>query len=443
MNSEYYLRRICISFALLIALFAASVVGDERELFPLPETLQPAVEFWTQVYTEVETHSGYVHDSRKLNIVYTTLQFKSHSSPRQQKRAIARIIERYRKALKAVAAGKREDLSEDEKRVVQLWGASASRITLDRAAGDLRFQRGQADRFRDGVIRSGAWEKAILETLHKMGLPDEFAAIPHIESSYNPSVRSQVGATGLWQITQPSGREFIRIDHLVDERLDPLRSTMAAAAILKRNYSVLGSWPLAITAYNSGLSRVRKAVKKTGTSDIGIIVRDYRGPRFRFASRNFYPAFLAAVAISKDTATHFGPLKRDLPLDYQSAEIPAYLEAKVLAKALSVDQSLLKQLNPALRYPIWSGSKYIPKGYAFKFPSIEVSANLSATLDRIALAEGHERQIPDTFYVVQRGDTLSAIAQRFKINIRELVALNNLRSRHRIKAGQSLRLPEA
>jgi len=437
------MRLISASIGLMIALFIASVEGADRELFPLPDKLQPAVDFWTRVYTEVDSNAGYVHDNRNLDIVYDTLNFKPHIKPRRQKKAIAATIQRYRNALRVLAAGKREGLSEYEKTVLELWGESASSEILNTAANNLRFQRGQSDRVRDGVIRSGAWEIAILDTLKNAGIPGALAVIPHIESSYNPLVRSSAGAAGLWQFTRTTGAKYLRVDHVVDERLEPLKSTLAAAALLKRNYEVLNSWPLAITAYNSGLSRVRRAVRETGSKDIGVIVREYKGKRFGFASRNFYAAYLAVVSIAKNVESYFGVLIRNSPEKYQIIEIPAYLEAKVLADRLSIDQDVLKQLNPALQYSVWNGSKYIPKGYYLKLPPNESGDDSSVLLKRIAATEGHEEQIPDTFYIVKNGDTLSAIAQRYKISVQQLVALNNLHSRHRIRAGQSLRLPQA
>ncbi len=436
------MRRLSISTGLLLALIIATVEAADSELFPLPDTLRPAVAFWVRVYTEVDSNAGYIHDSRNLNIVYQALKFKTYSNPRQQKKEIEKAIQRYRTALKALAAGKRKGLNDDEKKVFELWGASAGSERLSTAAKDLRFQRGQADRLRSGVIHSGAWEKEILETLSNTGLPHELAVIPHIESSYNPKVRSPAGAVGLWQFTRRTGTKFLQIDHVVDERLDPLRSTEAAAALLKQYYEALNSWPLAITAYNSGVSRVRRAVRETGTEDIGVIVQKYRGRRFGFASRNFYAAFLAVADIAKNTKSYLGTVKRSGPEDYHLAEIPAFMEAKVVAESLSVDEEVLKQLNPALQYSVWNGSKHIPKGYFLKLPSDQRMADVRTQLARLAATQGYKAQIPDTFYKVKSGDTLSAIALRYRISVRELVRLNNLQSRHRIRVGQSLRLPQ-
>ena len=131
--------------------------------------------------------------------------------------------------------------------------------------------------------------------LARLGLPPELAALPHVESSFDPTAYSKVGAAGLWQFMRSTGRRFLRIDSTVDERLDPFRETEAAAQLLSYNYRLLGSWPLAITAYNHGAEGMRRARDELGTDDIARIVHDYHSPSFGFASRNFYVSFLAAL----------------------------------------------------------------------------------------------------------------------------------------------------
>src|SRR5437763_250276 len=149
---------------------------------------------------------------------------------------------------------------------------------------DVRFQLGQADRFRAGLIRSGAWETHIAQVLANLGLPAELAVLPHVESSFNPAAYSKVGAAGLWQFMRSTGRRYMRIDSAVDDRLDPFRSTEAAAQLLAYNYRVLGTWPLALTAYNHGTAGVRRAKETLGTDDIVRIVRSYNSRTFGFAS---------------------------------------------------------------------------------------------------------------------------------------------------------------
>ena len=156
--------------------------------------------------------------------------------------------------LERLAAGA-SDLTEDEQAVADAFGAEASPARFRQAHDGVRFQLGQADRFREGLLRSGTWEGHIAEVFAERGLPPELAALPHVESSFDPTAYSKVGAAGLWQFMPATGRRYLRIDDAVDERLDPFRATEAAAQLLDFNYRFLGSWPLALTAYNHGAAR--------------------------------------------------------------------------------------------------------------------------------------------------------------------------------------------
>jgi hypothetical protein len=127
-----------------------------------------------------------------------------------------------------------------------------------------------------------------------------------VESSYNVRARSSAGAVGLWQITKPAARRLLHIGRRADERQDPLKATHAAARILKANHASLGSWPLAITAYNHGPGGVARGVREVGSQDISELVSRYRGPAFGFASRNFYAEFLAALEVVSERQLHFG-----------------------------------------------------------------------------------------------------------------------------------------
>src|SRR4029453_14806897 len=156
------------------------------------------------------------------------------------------------------------------------------------AKDELRFQLGQRDKFRDGLVRSGAYEEQMRAVFRENGLPDGLALLPHVESSFNVRAYSKYGAAGVWQFMRGTGRRFMKVDYVIDERLDPITSTRAAARLLRENYGILGSWPLALTAYNHGAAGMNGAVEKVGTSRIEVIIARYDSPSFGFASRNFY-----------------------------------------------------------------------------------------------------------------------------------------------------------
>ena len=403
-----------------------------------PASLQPAIDFWRRVYTEITTDEGFIHDDERLDIVYETVRLSS--SDNRARRATARhATERYVHALKAVAGGKRDHLDAAEQRVVALWGPNIDAKALTRAAQRVRFQLGQADKFRAGLIRSGAWRQFIRKTITDAGLPQEIASLPHVESSFNPAAYSKVGAAGMWQFMRSTGRRFMRIDNVVDERLDPYKSTVAAALLMQQNYEVTGTWPLAITAYNHGAAGMRRAIAQVGSNDIAVIVRKYNSRSFGFASRNFYAALLAAVDIDDDPAHYFGVFDRHPQDSSRVMVMPHFVDASTLVKSLGVREQVLEEINPSLRATVWNGSKKVPKGYELRVP-------LSAGNPKILLASvpgnaWDSKQTPDLFHVVQRGETLSSIAPRYGARISQLVAINNLPSASRIRIGQKLILP--
>lgn len=410
----------------------------EEELMPRPPELERDVRFWTRVYTEIDSNQGFIHDDWNLDVVYSTLQFKSDISRRERDRIIEKVKNEYRHILLRLSSAKKEELTTEEQQVLALWPEGTSKEEFRNASRRLRFQLGQSDRFLEGLIRSGRWMPHIRQTLKEQGLPEELAALPHVESSFNPNAYSFVGAAGMWQFTRSTGRRFMRVDHVIDQRMDPFMASVAAAQLLKHNYETTKSWPLALTAYNHGLSGMMRAIEKTGGTDIVKILREYSGRSFKFASRNFYVAFLAAVHVNRNASQYFGPITLDPPADEVTLELPDYMPANVVAQAIGISLDDLRKLNPALRGPIWNGEKYIPRGFSLRMPrksSVDYAALIAAIPQRFG------KQLPDQLYTVQRGDSLSHIADRFSVSLQDLMAVNNMNNRHFIRVGQQLRLP--
>ena len=420
---------------------------------PRPPELQRDVNFWIRVYTEITTHEGFLHDEWDLSVVYAKLQFPADAAPSVRSDAVDAARDRYTAALKGAAAalsarapGAPADdsaLSPDEQRVIAAWGSAATPERLLEAASGMRFQLGQADRFRGGIIRSGAWETHIAETFANLGLPPELAALPHVESSFTPTAYSKVGASGLWQFMRSTGRRYMRVDDIVDERLDPFRSTEAAAQLLAYNYRVLGSWPLALTAYNHGAAGMRRAKEAMGTDDFVTIARRYRSPTFGFASRNFFPSFLAALTIDQNPEKYFGAIERAPEVRFREVPMPGYARLSAVERAVDVPRDTLRELNPALRPPIWDGSRLLPRGYRLRLPpgSGEMTTELLA--ERIGPNELFAAQIAPRSHRVGRGDTLASVAKRYGMTTRALADLNGLKTNSRVKRGRVLRLPES
>ncbi|HEY8155005.1 MAG TPA: LysM peptidoglycan-binding domain-containing protein [Myxococcota bacterium] len=432
--------RLAVSMLAAFGLLAAQGAGAQS--LPRPDGLEPNVRFWLRIYSEVDTHGGLIHDAERLDVVYETVRFPSGLSPRERERRVEQTKRRYAAILQQLAAGNRSGLSAESERVLGLWPPGTSSATLRAAARNVRFQLGQADKFRAGLIRSGQWRAHIQQVLADEGVPVELVALPHVESSFNPRAYSHVGAAGLWQFMRSTGRRYMRVDDVVDERMDPHKASVAAARLLGFNYRQIDSWPLAITAYNHGLAGMARAVRTLGTRDIATIVSRYQSRSFGFASRNFYAEFLAASEIDRDPERYFGPLVTLPELEHEVVRLDHYYKVASLQRALGVDLETLREHNLALRPPVWSGAKYVPRGYELRVPKQHLAQPVDQLLASIAESERLAEQHRDRFYKVRRGDTLSKIAARQQTSERELSALNNLRSRNAIRVGQVLRLPD-
>lgn len=431
-------RFACCILAVLCMLSSAPLRAADSGVsstdFPLPASLEPAVGFWIKVYTEADTESGFLHDAENLDVIYEKL-------PRDSK-----LIDQHRDQiasdLKTLASGKRSSLTASQQHILDLWGTGVTNDRLRDAAASIRWQLGQSDRYQEGLYRSGAYLPHIRAVARSMGLPEELASLPHVESSFHPGAFSSASASGMFQFMRETAKRFMRVDALVDERLDPYKSAYGAMKLLRENYEELGTWPLALTAYNHGTAGMARAVRDTGSKDIGEIVANYKGSRFGFASRNFYAQFLAAREVERNAEHYFGPVARLSAPEFAEVEMTGFVDAAVLSRTLGVSLDALQEDNPALLKQVWSGNKRIPKGYIVKVNKLKFSGDISSSVNSIAANEFHTAQIQDESYVVQSGDSLSTIASRYKTSVAELVAINQLRNRNAIKVGQKLVLPQ-
>lgn len=490
---------------LLCLLCLSPLVSVADELLPRPPELEPDIQFWIKVYSQISTNEGFLHDQHRLSVIYETLHFDADTPVHERKARVEAQRTRIEEILRHLASGA-EPQNADEHKVRDLWGENTAPARFAEAVDDVRFQLGQSDRFRAGIMRAGAWEAHIGEVLANLGLPAEIAALPHVESSFDPGAYSKVGAAGLWQFMRSTGRRFMRIDPAVDERMDPFRATEAAAQLLNYNYRLLGTWPLAITAYNHGAEGMLRAREQLGTTDIVRILHDYRSPTFGFASRNFYLCFLAALTIAKDPDKYFGPLHRGAEPQFVEVKLSSSASSAALAKTLGVDRDTLRSLNPALRPAVWTGQRAVPAGYVVRLPgsssrwtsdllasrlgavkpvvvasvtppasvpplaktpaapalpppttpapATPVTAPATAPVTPAAVVASAATAPPSAsppsaeaaaseYYLVQNDDTVQSIAARTGVTVNKLMALNSIPDPDYLYGGQRLRLVAA
>jgi membrane-bound lytic murein transglycosylase D len=398
------------------------------------------VAFWKKVFTKYTSTEGIIHDSNSLNVIYEVIPLEKPECIRARKHNDNRIENAKRKNRKILGklAGNPSPCTREEKRVADLFGPAAKRADFRKAMDNIRCQVGLKDRFREGLIRSGAYIEEIKRIFRSHALPEDLAYLPHVESSFNSRAYSKFGAAGIWQFTLSTGKRFLNVDYTVDERWDPICSSHAAARLLKQGYEALGDWPMAITSYNHGIAGMVRAKKSRGGYEA--IFKGYNSRSFKFASRNFYSEFLAARDVATDYKKYFGELPLERPSRNREVVLKGYASIRDLAHHFGVDTASLRTLNPALRAPVFNGEKYVPKGYTLRLAAPSRPNNLTASME----LPGHlymPRQKRSLFYKVRKGDTAGKIARMHGVRLSDLILANRLNSRAVIYAGQNLRIP--
>ncbi|MGH7314674.1 MAG: transglycosylase SLT domain-containing protein [Candidatus Rokuibacteriota bacterium] len=302
------------------------------------------------------------------------------------------------------------------------------------------------------LARSGRYLPMILDVFRQKGLPEELVFTAMIESGFNPVAVSHAGAKGLWQFMAPTARRYgLRVDRWLDERLDPEKSTVAAASYLSDLYRLFGSWELAQAAYNAGEMRVLRAIRGTGTRDFWSLTRSRL---LRDETKNFVPAIHAAVLIGQEPEQYGFTVTPEEPLSYEQITVPKATSLKHVAALSGIPFEELLRLNSELR------RKQTPPDspYHLKVPRGSAPA-LQAGLDREAAARKSvsapradrskrkrqvaERPTPKGVHVVQPRDTIGAIAKRYGVSVRQLSRWNDLDRGARIFPGDRLRVAAA
>ena len=294
------------------------------------------------------------------------------------------------------------------------------------------FQNVIHDRFQEWLTRFYPYRPLIERIFDEFGLPKELIYLSLVESGFNPRAYSRARASGPWQFIKSTGRIYgLRVNWYVDERRDPIKSTVAAAVHLRDLYDLFGSWPLALAAYNAGAGKISRAIEKTGTRDFWTIARTRY---IRRETRQYVPKFMAAMIIATRPEL-FGFHAHSQPVhQYDEIRMDESIHLRSVAKETGIPFEELRRLNPELRRSVIPADQ---DGYALKVPV--------GTAGRVEKAKSRMKtwtQPPPprrTWYRVRRGDSLSVIAHRFGTSVRQLKTLNDL-SGSLIRVGQRLRV---
>ena len=298
------------------------------------------------------------------------------------------------------------------------------------------------------LVSAGRYLPMVLDVFRQKGLPEELVFTAMIESGFDPLAASRAGARGLWQFMAPTAKRYgLRIDRWMDERLDPEKSTVAAARHFVDLYSVFGSWNLAQAAYNAGERTVTDAIRAMGTSDFWALTR---GRWLKDETKNFVPAIQAATIIAKEPERYGFVVTPAPPLAYDLVTVPRSTGLKELATKAGLEMEVLERLNPELRLkqtpPDVAYSLKVPIGAAVAIQSaidrdtVALRSAVSRVAVPVAVARTNPPATPTRIHVVKARETVSVIAQRYGVSSADIARWNDLADVTRIRPGDRLRV---
>jgi membrane-bound lytic murein transglycosylase D len=313
---------------------------------------------------------------------------------------------------------------------------------------------------------------AMQEIFDKYGVPEELIYLTIIESGLNPLAVSRAGATGIWQFMYTTGKMYgLDVNTFIDRRRNAFEATDAAARHLRDLHNMFNDWGLAISAYNCGPANVRKAIARSGNKSDFWSVRPFL-PR---ETQNYFPAFIGAFYMMKYHNLYgIKPAKIAIPSDVDTIMVKHEVHFEQIAHVLNISIDEIKTLNPQYKldiipayaeaYPLRLRTRDIihfinqkDSIYAYNHDTYflpvknqensftgggNATAQAKASSAKSGSGSAAKSSSGVTIYIVKKGDTLSNIAQKYRMDVKRLASYNSIGNLHKLSIGQRLKIPK-
>lgn len=299
------------------------------------------------------------------------------------------------------------------------------------------------------LARARYYFPMIEEELLKAGLPVELRALAIIESALLPTAISRAGAAGLWQFMPTTGKSYgLEVNTMIDERMDPVKSTRAACKYLKVLYNMYNDWSLALAAYNCGPGNVNKALARAGGKPESFWDVYWHLPR---ETRGYVPAFIAATyAYAYHQAHNIEYVDPPLPIAVDTVHIDRLMHLKQITSTIDVDSATVAMLNPQYKMAVIPATT---KPYTLVLPANRITeyienqdsifAKDSTFLKEYLTPGAVQKKMQETaviYHKVKSGETLGSIANKYRVSVKQIMTWNRLKNANRISIGQRLRI---
>lgn len=299
------------------------------------------------------------------------------------------------------------------------------------------FQTRGRSTFARWLSRSERYIPMMREVLRKEGLPEDLVYLAMIESGFSPHAYSIASAVGPWQFMSGTGKRYsLRIDPWIDERRDPLKSTVAAALYLKELYDLFNKdWYLAAAGYNAGENKIMRAIGMYNSRDFWELTK---GSYLKRETKDYVPKLLAAAIIAKEPAKYgFADVAYLPPIEFDTVTIPTQTDLELVAQLIDVPYQTVRDLNPELRR--WCTPPDYPS-YQLKVPPGKKEL-FETRYASVPEDQRFTQKVVYTRYRAKKRDTVASIARRFGTTPQVITELNHLRKKTRV-AGKVLMVPK-
>ena len=375
----------------------------------------------------------FLSDENKFEALDTQTQFSTNSSTKLRFYPADSSEQRSQVALARFAKVFDQTWEAPQQRKSGTYG-SIPLVLNDSVEKNLEyFQYGIHERFQSYLDRFHHYQDLVEPVFRELGLPPELMYLSLVESGFNPRAFSRSRASGPWQFMKGTGRVYgLDVDWYLDERRDPIKSTVAAAHHLRDLYDQFGSWPLALGAYNAGSGKISRAIKKTGTRDFWKI---RRSRYIRRETKDYVPRFIAATLIAKNPTAYGFTTPDGERHEFEEVLITKRVHLSAVTQQTGIPVEELQRLNPELRRSIVPN--LTAPGYYLKVPL--GMASLVEELHPTLAVWTQPPPPPTEWHTVRRGESLSVVAKRYRMKVSQLKEMNNLRS-NIIRVGTKLRV---
>ena len=372
----------CLALCYSLGQDALAFSTTNTNILPTTPLVRKQVRFWEKVFSTYPSTTVVIHDINDLNRVIDIIDYKSISNqfqkgtkilPRKTRDQISnKYLARYEKALKRFKKFKKSAIKFGpiEKRIYAVYRKNPLALRkLYQGKVSIRAQAGLADDFKIAKKSADKYFPIMESIFAEHNVPKEITRLIFVESMFNINAYSKVGAAGIWQFMPTTAQEFMNVNHLVDERRDPIKSTRAAAKPLAQNYRIVKSWPHAITAYNHGATGMKKAIKKLGTRNFDQTLKHYRSKNFGFASQNFYAELIAAINVYDSLKKKNGTSNESLPKT-EVITLTKRMSLNQIINKTPLSEATIKKHNPCLLEPTYDKYRHkkLPKNYQIRVP---------------------------------------------------------------------------